>query len=563
VYGAILGFLAVGGWAAFSVHDLGAVLQQIGSESSWIVAAASAVVVLLVVVAAGVSGAALGSLWQSRLRRTAIGFAIVLNLAFLPVVASYPLTDEKGAVYQPHRGVPRVAGEQSVVLITLDTVRADRVGAYAPGSGSTASLTPAIDALARQGILFEQAISSSPWTLPALASVMTGESPRQHGAGWLLRSRDPLARSALRSGPTLARVMQAHGYFTQAFVTNPFVSVQYGMEQGFDGYEHLTLEAETLKGMGKTPVVRAFTMAFPELGFSDRGEAVTARAVRWLRRHRDERFLLWLHYIDPHAPYVDSEDGPGTSFRGDTLLNERRAGFSVKHVDIARIRSGEIHLSAAERQELIALYDREVRYVDEQVGRVIAELDRLDIAEETLVVVLSDHGEEFWEHGGVEHGHTLYDELVRVPFVLRGPGLAKGARVSGVVRLIDVAPTILDLLGLPPLIGARGVSLLSRLRGEHEEPLVAVSESLLFAEEQTAVRTDRSKYVRWADGREEFYDLLTDPSEQRSTAACGDLAPVHALFSQAVDGVSGTILTSSVVPDPRVHAGLRSLGYVH
>ncbi len=175
---------------------------------------------------------------------------------------------------------------------------------------------------------------------------------------------------------------------------------------------------------------------------------------------------------------------------------------------------------------------------------------------------MSDHGEEFWDHGGVEHGHTLHDELIRVPLVLRGPGVPRGLRYEPLVRTTDLAPTLLDLLGLPPLPSRSGASLLPDLVGARHAPRVASSENLLFAEPHTAVRTDALKYIAWSDGHEELYELGADPAERRDLSTCADLAPARALHAASFASVPRRAVTNVVEPDPLTRSALQSLGYV-
>jgi uncharacterized sulfatase len=179
------------------------------------------------------------------------------------------------------------------------------------------------------------------------------------------------------------------------------------------------------------------------------------------------------------------------------------------------LRSGEIRLGDKEKEAVRDLYRAEVAAVDSAVGEVFNQIDELGLKEDTLVVLIADHGEELWEHGGVEHGHTVYDEILRVPFIMRRPGhLATGRRVEEQVRIVDAAPTVLDLLSLPVPPGLDGQSLLPILQGKENAPRIAFAENMLFAEERTALRTQNHKYVRWADGREEVYDLASDPAER-------------------------------------------------
>lgn len=552
---------------AFWLSDLRAALAAIGSDAAWVTWLAVAVLLGIGGVAAFGFGVATGRAWQTlgrRGRRALTASAALLNVVLVPALAAYWLTEGEGVLHQGESGTARASHERNVLLITLDTVRADRVGAYRGDPPPATSLTPGIDGVAREGVLFENAISTSSWTLPALASLLTGEFPREHGAGWSRNRLDLLEKTALREGPTLARSLAEHGYLTQAFVTNPYLSVRYGLSQGFAGYENLTLESEIGETLRGVLAFRALRALVPSLMPSDRADAVVDRALGWLRRHGDRKFLIWLHFIDPHAPYADPEEAAGTSFRGDTLLNLEGGPrqSQIAHLDVARMRSGEIHLDASQRLQLVRLYDLEVAFVDQQIARLLRELGALGLADSTLVAIASDHGEEFWDHGGVEHGHTLHDELIRVPLVLSGPGVPRGARYRPSVRVTDLAPTLLDLLGLPPLPSRSGASLVDALAGGPHEPRVALSESLLFAEPHTAVRTDDLKYILWGDGHEEFYDLRADPAERRNEASCADVARARALHAASFDAVPERATTKVVEPDPAIRSALQSIGYV-
>ncbi len=554
----------VAGLVAFTwAHDLHAALARIDAQSGWLPLAAAAVIGALGLAGAGAAAVAARTLWEAAQRRARIALAVAclaLNAWALGEVAWRFTSESRGLLVAVPPGPPRAAGQRNVLLITIDTLRADRVGA----DGTTNSLTPAIDRLAAGGALFEQAFSTSSWTLPALASVLTGQMPSQHGAGWPAGERDLLARSPLPPMPTLATALRARGYRTAAKVTNPYLALRYGLGAGFDEHENVTLEAEATAALAHTLAFRAVRWLCPWLLITDRGDTVTARALRWLDAHGHEPFLLWVHYIDPHAPYTDPDADAHTSFRGDSLLG-RGAADPVPGpapVDVARIRAGEVHLTAAGKRQLVALYDREVAYVDRQVARLLAALAHLGLERDTLVVLLSDHGEEFWEHGGVEHGHTFFDEVVRVPLILRGPGVPAGRRVGALTSLADVTPTILDLLGLPALPGVQGTSLAPFLRGDALARTAVAAESMLFGEEATAVRTAQHKYVRWGDGREELYDLGRDSGERTNQAACADLAGARAVHARVFAGVPERPHLGAVAPDATVRAGLRALGYV-
>jgi arylsulfatase A-like enzyme len=454
----------------------------------------------------------------------------------------------------------------NVVLISIDTLRADHLGSY----GAAGDPTPHLDRLAREGVLFEQAITASPWTLPAIASLMTAAYPRRHGAGMIVNRRDPLGRSALPGGSwTLAEALQARGYATHAIVTNPYLSLRYGLGAGFDDYYNVTIESEAFLAFRRTTLVRLAVWLWPSLALGDRGEVVTARARRWLAAARGAQpFFLWLHYVDPHPPYNRAGTTRHKSFRGDALFGAggRELDLTLTSPDVARLRSGEIRLGAGEKEAVRDLYRAEVRSVDAAVGGVLAQLDALGLSERTLVIAVADHGEEFWEHGGVEHGHTVYEEIVRIPLLMRWPGqLPAGARIDHVARIIDVAPTMLELLSLPPPASADGVSLVGLWQGRESPPREALIENLLFADERVGLRTRDHKYVRWEIGKEEAYDLRRDPAELRDLAAVdGVLLPLRHAFAStdAAAPMAGEPPTAPRLDAAAVEA-MRALGYTH
>jgi arylsulfatase A-like enzyme len=230
------------------------------------------------------------------------------------------------------------------------------------------------------------------------------------------------------------------------------------------------------------------------------------------------------------------------------------------------LRSGEIRLGSHERELVRRLYQAEVGAVDTAIGKVLEALDALDLRDRTLVVCVSDHGEEFWEHGGVEHGHTLYDEVLRIPLLMRLPVvLPAGARIPALVRITDVAPTILDIAGLPnALAPVDGRSMMPLVRGSPEPTRAALSENLLFAEERVSVRTASRKYIRWATGREETYDIATDPGEMRDLSILSDVAdPLRQLLAGAGQSEGARAFRGDpAVVSTGTTAALRALGYV-
>lgn len=496
------------------------------------------------------------------LRHGQRALAAILLLCLIPVVRFFA-TEWRWTLPGTGSTMARAtSGTPNVVVVSIDTIRADHVGRSARGP----SLTPNLDRIADDGIAFTNAFTTSPWTLPAMASFFTGLVPHRHHAGATTNGRDPLARSALPvSVWTMTSALRQLGLRTQAIVTNPYLALAYGLGGSFDSFQNLSIESELFVGSRDTTLMRLVTTALPAIVSTDRGGAVSDRAVGWLDAHgTDAPFFLWVHYVDPHAPYSAGGRSRNKSFRGDSVLGDAPAGPEplLTSPDVARLRSGEIRLNAQERDTVRALYADEIRGVDEAAGRVIQALDRLGLRDSTLVVVVGDHGEEFWEHGGVEHGHTVYDEVLRVPLIMRWPGhLPAGRRVDSLCRITDVAPTVLDLLGAPVPPDLDGTSLVGVVQGTDHAERTLVAENMLFSEERVGIRTDAWKYVRWATGKSEAYDLTHDPGEQRDVAADPVVrARLDALLPAASLGAAAA--GEAPPPHARDAESLRKLGYI-
>lgn len=358
--------------------------------------------------------------WTFRATGDAAAWAIVRR----PVIRSpdpLPSAPSKAAT-----AAPPSSKRPNVLLYLIDTLRADRVGAY----GSTLGLTPRIDALARQGIVFERTTAASSWTRPSTASILTGLPPGVHGANRLDRRLPPAAR-------TLAEALQEAGYRTAGFSANAHITTAFGFAQGFDHFEYLD-----------------------ELA---RGDALGGRALAWLDEtaaapdRGPAPFFLYLHAIDPHAPYEPPED-----FRRRFAENVPAGSGSLAKVEeVYRALDRRRPEARALVERMAPLYDAEVAGIDRSFGALLDQLDRRGRLDETLVVVISDHGEEFGEHGGLGHGKTLYREVLDVPWIVRLPGQTAGRRIATPAAHLDVMPTILAALGLPAGPRLRGVDRLA------------------------------------------------------------------------------------------------------
>jgi arylsulfatase A-like enzyme/Flp pilus assembly protein TadD len=398
----------------------------------------------------------------------------------------------------------------NVLLVTLDTTRADHLGCY----GAGAAVTPALDRLAAGGTLFEHAYTPSPMTLPAHASIMTGLQPPGHGLRVNGKSR--LAPSI----PTLAEILSAQGYQTGAFVAAFVLHRQFGLDRGFDVYD------DDLAGARKQPVEEHLSVYRP-------GDRVVDAALGWLESTRtDAPFFAWVHLYDPHFPH----------YVNDVMADTRFAG--------------------------VASYDAEVAFMDLQVGRLLGFLDRRGLREQTLVVAIADHGEGLGDHGEHEHGYLLNEEVLRVPFLVALPGAVRaGQRVPAVVSSVDVLPTILDVVEVRGGSARHGRSLRAALAGapitsadsyaETDLPLTVFGWSPL-----RSITTEAWKYVRTT--RPELYDRAADGHEranleasrpETATQLAGSLAALEASFGPVAAAAPVTL-------DADARRRLAALGYV-
>jgi arylsulfatase A-like enzyme len=361
-----------------------------------------------------------------------------------------------------------------VVLIGIDTLRADRLSCY----GYPRPTSPRIDAFAAESVLFEQAISQSSWTLPGFASIMTGLVPSRHGAGEGKRCLLAPCGSLEPDVPVLAEGFLRAGYRTASFVSNGYVGPGVGLGRGFE-------VADVEK----------------------RGETAVGKAIAWLTERRAEPFFLFVHVIEPHGPYAPPEEDrrlfvdPG--YAGPVVAE--KLGFA------------DPAWSDADRSHVMDLYDADVHFTDRIVGRLFDALADLGLDDRTLVVLTSDHGEELFERGQLGHGQSVYDELLRVPLIVRFPGRALRGRVARQVRTMDVFPTMLEAMGRPVPPGLDAVSLLALAHGGPGDAALdtAVAEFTYVDPERKAVRQPPAKLiVDDARGTAAFFDLATDPGER-------------------------------------------------
>jgi arylsulfatase A-like enzyme len=376
-------------------------------------------------------------------------------------------------------GEPR-DGLRNVLLISIDTLRSDHLGCY----GYDRPTSPNIDGLARSGTVFLNTMSVSSWTLPAHASMLTGRYPGQHG----LRDDGVRLDPAI---PSLPQFFRKRGYRTLAVVSHVYVSSAFGLDRGFDVFdESLT------RGGAANPVATQVVDRF--LGLLEPGDP--------------EPFFAFLHFFDPHLDYVPPSPfgtrftDPGYRGEIDGTLRSLQGYFS-RNDSIPR----------ADLEQAIGLYDGEIAYVDSEIGRLLEELERRELLDDTIIVITADHGEEFKEHGRLGHARTLFEEQLRVPLIISGhPAFPAGSRRGDLAGLCDLAPTLLELTGAVPEHIFSGRSLIGE-PGERDRSLFA--ETLRFGFEKRAARRGSLKAIDHRhDGKRMFFDLAQDPGEQRSAA---------------------------------------------
>jgi arylsulfatase A-like enzyme/Tfp pilus assembly protein PilF len=392
----------------------------------------------------------------------------------------------------------------NVVVVTVDTLRADRLHCY----GYPNIETPVLDGIAQRGALFENAVVQTPLTPPSHASIFTGQNPNVHKVrntgGFVLQP----------SSHPLARLLHEQGWQTGAFVGSAVLKKLFGFNNGFDVYDDEMPRPGNRNEFREDPERKA--------------SVVVDRAIHWLEnRNSGSPFFLWVHLYDPHIPYAPPPE------------------FAAKYKGRP--------------------YDAEIAYSDAQLGRLFEAVGKKSPADQTLIAVLSDHGESLGEHGELTHGVFLYDSTMRIPFLMAGPGIPAGVRIRPQVRSIDFLPTLLELMGGRAPGYVQGASLVAAFSGKTPATDLSYAETLypkmnMNWAELRSIRTDRWKYIRAP--RAELYDLAADPHEQKNVLA-ENRAEVQKLESELkkIAG-SGSEKVETAMVDERVMDQLKSLGYV-
>ena len=424
----------------------------------------------------------------------------------------------------------------NVVLITVDALRADFVS-YAGHPNPT---SPKLDALAHEGVVFTQAVTSFPGTAPAMPSLMTGLYPSfenvdawtratRHGFNEFESPGEGESPGLSDNVRMLAEILSDAGYQTLGFHTNPNLSETANFDQGFSEYFQFQRYLKKVRAERGHPLIGNYPPA----------PVVVRRVLKRLEEGLTGPLFLWIHFMEPHSPYLPPEKYARLFSRTDTGFNDLEINESLYHLLYTQqgsLRAARRFPSPEDRgldreafvDHLLGLYEGEIRFLDDQLHRLFEGLQRYDVWENTLVMVTADHGEEFLDHGHVAHHEYtgLTEELIRIPLTLKPPsGQPRGVVIDDLVRMVDFAPTILDYTGLSAdAVHMEGVSLRPLIEGREMPPHTAFYSTIHY----NIVRDTRWKYrlekspSEGDPARERLYDIVADPTEEHDVA---DLHP--------------------------------------
>ena len=442
--------------------------------------------------------------------------AVALLAGLVTCVVGYRMTHRV-------RTIKPATGVRNIVLISVDTLRADHLSSH----GYHRPTSPNIDRLGQGGVVLLNAVAQSPSTLPSHASIFTSRYASQHKT-----IKDGLSYTELdESELTLAEILKSEGYSTAAFTDGGETAKVFNLDQGFDVYDD--------EGGG---IAR-----------------INHKVFKWLAGKTQEKFFLFVHCYDTHAPYA-----PAPPYHRMFPQQALKVDLNIKNPTPA---DEERFLN-----KTIADYDAEIAYTDKHVGALLDRIERLGLTRETLIIFTSDHGEEFLEHKRLGHSEHVYDESIKVPLVFANPGIQPARKLSIQVSSVDITPTVLDVLGLPIPSRMKGRSLLKLLSGIEEPEPPAFSEN--EHRTQVAIRTSTHKLIVDSErSSHQFFDLRSDPSEQRSLTPPRRPAEYLALLKKmkrwrrevdqpAAKPQSQKSLAGDRAKHKRVLEQLKSLGYI-
>jgi len=432
---------------------------------------------------------------------------------------------------------------KNVVVVVIDTLRADKLRPFNP---QTRVKTPAIDQFASDGAVFELAQAPENWTKPSVASILTGLHPQTHQQ----KTGDAALPS---SAELLSEHLQGEGFATGGFIANGYVSDRFGFDQGWDDYTNYIREEKSTEAKDV---------------FDDAGN--------WIEAHKDGRFFAYIQTIDPHVPY----DPPGKylqMYDPSEYAGQIRPRMTGDLLEKAKRNPPQVVFDARDKRQLEALHDGEITKHDHFFGAFLERLSALGLANDTLIVVTSDHGEEFDDHGSWGHGHSVYQELLHVPLMFRLPNrVPAGTKVGEAVSTLDISATVTDLLGVPAMAHNEGHALVGLMLGEApSQPAVAFSD---FQDDRRVITTGRWKLILRGNLTSTMFDLVADPLEKNQLDASA--FPIGRRYSRmllgqflgasdrgdwlSADQKGGTQLErENAEMDDTIRDQLRALGYAH
>ena len=445
---------------------------------------------------------------------------IILPFILVLFVFAFPLIKQKQHS-KPNELNNTPGATPNIVLITMDTVRADHLSCY----GYQRLTTPNVDQLAREAVLYKNAYAASSWTLPSHASLFTGMYPSKHGAANSSETRSILKLSDKNT--TLAEVLSQKGYRTAGIIGGPYCASIYGIAQGFEYYNetffaynrdisfYFLYQVAELFYPLKDPII--------QYGYSDFKRVASHLnefAFGWLKENSSQPFFLFVNYFDAHRPYVPPPpyDEYFNKISPDIILKYTskldKSYLMAEDKFVGDIIAGTQKLTPEEREFLVSRYDGELRYLDHHLGRLLERLKTLKVYDNTLIIVTSDHGEAFGEHNLLDHGRTLYDELVRVPLIIKYPSAyKKSGAIEKRVSLVDLFPAILSMLNQPIPADIDGQTLSESQRFIVTEWNMRWFDCDPYRRDLKAIYQGKEKYIWASNAQHELYDLEQDPGE--------------------------------------------------
>jgi len=498
----------------------------------------------------------------SRRLRVVLGW-VVVTLGLVMVIMGYGVrvAYELGPLWRGGDLSP------NVIIVSIDTLRKDHLSCY----GYEGCQTPNIDEFSQKCVVFENCIAPAPHTVPSMASLLTGVYPMVHGSRFLpsIPINDDIQ--------TLSQILKLYGYHTELYTANPLMDVARGFNRGFDFYQSWTFTGDLSYYLPQRVFVILNRMLLFErietrVKYFDTTEWLRGKVASRLERLNNySPFFLWFHFLDPHAAYTPPQDFiPANE-------DEQRRLSSIK------FKLEEDKYPRSEVSDIVKLYDGEVQYVDDALGDLFRRMEDLGIFDDTIVVLTADHGEEFWEHGGFGHGHCLYPEVVRIPLMIYLPpslGSVCG-HIYDYVSLVDIAPTILEYLGLPSSKGMGGKSLsalIESVNKHHSLDDGSLSSYSIFNELAQYPHKPSVKKSIYEDnyhlvydftlGEKELYDLDGDPGELVDISA-EDEDTTGRLYAELMEWYEGNLqIAEKLAPQKEMEMGeeekemMRGMGYV-